>query len=111
MEVLTLIQKWRQGCQLAKKNPLDCPACTERLINDIELFETASKFNGCITPKFYLVVDELRMAVTEATHGHHDMVHVKASDVRALLNEFFRLDRVLRRMKPYVQINGADVNV
>ena len=111
MEVLTLIQKWRQGCQLAKKNPLDCPACTERLINDIELFETASKFNGCITPKFYLTVDRLREVLGSPELRRGDLCSVRHDDLRALLNEFFRLDRELRRMKPYVQIHGLDANV
>jgi len=109
MEILNMIRKWREGCKFAQHNPLECPACTERLINNIELFESASKFNGCITPKFYLVVDQLTTSVHNADREKKDTMVVKVHDVRALLNEFFRLDRELRRMKPYVHVSNEHV--
>lgn len=30
MEILKMIQKWREGCKLAKTKPIECTACTSK---------------------------------------------------------------------------------
>lgn len=105
MEVLRLIKKWRRGCKFAVRNPLECPACTERLINGIEHFESVARFSGCITPKFYMVIDRLRTIVCQKDIGQKDIMMVHRGDLAALLNEFFRLDRELRRLKPSIHVD------
>jgi len=107
MDILNLIQKWREGCKLAKTKPIDCAACTERLIDNIEMREKISQFSGCITPKFYMVIDRVRESVTFATQAGSEFVSVKVSDLTALLHEFFRIDRELRRLKPYIHVNPS----
>ncbi len=39
MEILEMITEWRKGCSLSGKNPIECPACTEALIDAIERHE------------------------------------------------------------------------
>ena len=36
MEILKLIKEWRKGCSMSGTNPMNCAACTESLINNIE---------------------------------------------------------------------------
>lgn len=108
MEILKLIQKWKQGCKFSVRNPLECPACTERLINNIERYESVAMFSGCITPKFYLVIDRLRAAHDESVEVKADTSIVDNKDLGALLNEFFRLDKELRRLKPHVFVDAED---
>ena len=108
MEILKLIQKWKQGCKFAVRNPLECPACTERLINNIEKYESVAMFSGCITPKFYLVVDRLREIHDESVKTRADMSLVDNKDLGALLNEFFRLGKELRLLKPHIYVDAED---
>ena len=105
MEILKMIQKWREGCKLAKTKPIECTACTSKLIDDIELREQANQYNGCITPKFIEVIDRLRHVVTS---DDSLICFVSRSDLLALLNEFLRLDFELRKLKPYVYIDQQE---
>ena len=100
MEILEMIAEWRKGCSLSGKNAINCPACTEALIDSIQHKEEVSLFSGCITPRFDQVIDRLK-AVTHLQHerrrGHRTDVLVSVADIEALLHEFYRVDRQLRR--------------
>lgn len=112
-----MIAKWREGCTFSKKNPLECHACTETLINNIENYASVTLYSGCITPQLYKVVKRLRDALTVAAstenNGPHAPVLVSASDLESLLHEFFRLDNVLRLHNPRtpIQTNEEDHRV
>lgn len=101
MEILEMITEWRKGCSVSKKHPIDCPACTEQLIDAIERKEKASVFSGCITPRFDKVIERLKDCVridSPKRRGMREEAIVSANDVEAMLHEFYRLDRELRRM-------------
>lgn len=112
MTILELIDEWRQGCRFAT-NPLECTACTEKLINNIENIERVQVFGGCITPKFYLVVDRLRDAAClhpedDRQRGLGEMRLVERSDLAALMHEFFRLDAMLRKQNPHIYVEPIE---
>lgn len=102
MEILEMIAEWRKGCSVSK-HPVDCPACTEALINAIEAREKERVFGGCVTTRFDLVIERLRNAVDPVPkdfrqRGLRDERIVKSNDIEAILKEFFRLDRSVRRL-------------
>ena len=43
MEILEMIAEWRKGCSLSGKNAINCPACTEVLIDSIEQKEKSNQ--------------------------------------------------------------------
>lgn len=106
MEILNMIKEWRKGCDLAKSHPVECHACTIRLIDAIELKERIHQYSGCITPKLYVTVDKLRASCEDLARGEY--CTVKSSDLKALLSEFFRLDKELQHLKPYIVINPEE---
>lgn len=108
MEILKMIQKWREGCKLAKTKPVECTACTSKLIDDIELREQANLYNGCITPKFIEVIDRLKQIATTHDSDSSDQCAVNHGDLLAMLNEFIRLDFELRKLKPYMYIDPQE---
>lgn len=81
---------------------------SEAMRNNIESYETAAVFSGCITPKFYLVIDRLRTIHDESVEVKADMSLVDNKDLGALLNEFFRLDKELRLLKPHIYVDAED---
>lgn len=109
MEILEMIAEWRKGCSLSGKNAINCPACTEALIDAIEQKEKLDKHSGCITPKLYLVVDRLRDAASshpenEKQRGLHNDRIVDRKDLEALLHEFFRMSKQLHKLKPHIHV-------
>lgn len=103
MEILEMIAEWRKGCSVSRKHPVDCPECTEALINAIEAREKERVFSGCVTTRFDLVVERLRNAVDPVPkdfrqRGLCDERIVKTNDIEAILKEFFRLDCSVRRL-------------
>lgn len=107
MEILEMIQDWRNGCDLAKSHPIECHACTIKLIDAIELKERIHQHSGCITPRLHEAVDKIQSAsVNDKVRG--DSCVVKVSDIQALLNEFFRLDKTLQHLKPHIVINPEE---
>lgn len=105
MKILEMIAKWRKGCRLSPHNPIECGACTETLINQIEDYATISLYSGCITPKLHATVKNLRDALTVAKADPDCKVSVRANDLESLLHEFFRLDTLLRQHNPDVTIH------
>lgn len=107
-----MIAKWREGCSFSKKNPLECTACTEKLINNIESYATVTLYSGCITPELYKAVKRLRDALTLARAAENNEPHatalVSAKDLESLLHEFFRLDNVLRLQNPRIPIHNSE---
>ena len=102
-----MIEDWRKGCDLAKSHPAECPACTMRLIDTIELKERVNLHSGCITLRLHEAVDKIQSAsVNDKVRG--DSCVVKVSDIQALLNEFFRLDKTLQHLKPHIVINTEE---
>lgn len=106
MKILELIAKWRKGCRLSPHKPIECGACTETLINQIEDYATISLYSGCITPKLHATVKNLRDALTIVDEIDVERkVSVRANDLESLLHEFFRLDTLLRQHNPNVVVN------
>lgn len=112
MKILSMIAEWRKGCKLSGRNPLECPACTERLINNIENYATVSLYSGCITPKLHLVLKRLRDALTLAQGSQNNDpksdILVSTNDLESLLHEFFRLDTILRQKFPNTHISESE---
>ena len=108
MEILKMIEDWRNGCELARTHPVECPACTMKLIDTIELKERVNLHSGCITPKLHAAIDRLRSAISSKDHVRGDSCLVKQTDLHALITEFFRLDKELQHLKPYITINTED---
>lgn len=112
MRILEMIAKWREGCSFSKKNPLECTACTETLINNIENYASVTLYSGCITPELYKVVrrlhDALTLARAEENSGLTVSVLVGAGDLESLLHEFFRLDNILRLQNPRIPIHNSE---
>lgn len=101
MEILEMIAEWRKGCSLSGKNAINCPACTETLIDSIQHKEEVSVFSGCITPRFDKVIERLKAATSydyERRRGMRDDTIVSVNDIHAILHEFYRVDRQMRRM-------------
>lgn len=109
MKILSMIAEWRKGCKLSGRNPLECPACTERLINNIENYATVSLYSGCITAELYLVLKRLHDALTLAQASQNNDpksdILVSTNDLESLLHEFFRLDTILRQKFPNTHIS------
>ena len=112
MKILSMIAEWRKGCKLSGRNPIECPACTERLINNIENYATVSLYSGCITPKLHLVIKRLRDALTLARANQNNdpknEILVSTNDLESLLHEFFRLDTILRQKFPNTPISNSE---
>lgn len=112
MEILEMIAEWRKGCQFSGKNPVECPSCTERLINNIENYAKVLLYSGCITPQFHKVLERLRLALTNARAAENKepqaSVLVSTSDLESLLHEFFRLDTILREKFPKTSITKEE---
>ena len=101
MEILEMIAEWRKGCSISGKHPVECSACTEALIDKIEQKEQIAVFSGCITPRFDKVIERLKAATShdyERRRGMRDDTIVSVNDIYALLHEFYRVDRQMRRM-------------
>ena len=87
MSILNMIAKWRRGCSFSQPDrPESCVPCTLRLINGIETALKSEQYSGCITPKLHEVIDKLQANPP------------KREDVDALLHEFFRLDKILKKL-------------
>lgn len=112
MKILEMIAKWRKGCALSSHNPLECTACTEKLINNIESYATVTLYSGCITPKFHMVVQRLQTALSLAranpNYTPKSGVLVGENDLESLLHEFFRLDGIMRQQFPKVPIHSKE---
>lgn len=112
MKILEMIAKWRKGCKLSPHNPLECTACTETLINNIENYATVTLYSGGITPKFHTVITRLRNALTVAraieNNDPKTEILVSANDLESLLHEFFRLDGIMRQQFPKVPITHLE---
>ena len=101
MEILEMIAEWRKGCSLSGKNAINCPACTEALFDSIQHKEEIAIFSGCITPRFDKVIERLKEATShnyERRRGMRDDTIVSVNDIHAILHEFYRVDRQMRRM-------------
>ena len=101
MKILEMIMEWRKGCSCATpEHPEKCPECTLGLIEAIEQREKASQYSGCIAPRMHEMVASLYGAVTRVPPKENNwlgsQVLVEREHVVVLLNEYFRLDRVLR---------------
>lgn len=103
-----MIEDWRKGCDLAKSHPAECLACTVRLIDTIELKERVNLHSGCITPKLHTAIDRLRDAMSTKNLVPGTTCVVNQTDLHALITEFFRLDKELQHLKPYITINTED---
>jgi len=117
MEILEMIAEWRRGCTCSRPgHPEECVSCTLGLIEAIERKEKVLTFSSCVTPKFYLVVDRLREVTTFPPKNlnlgaPNEKVFVDRSDLLSLMNEFFRLNSEICKLRPAILTKEEDHRV